>query len=159
MAANISKVLCAVVLLALALVYAVPALADTDYHCLNQCVNAGKTGSICMPQCTFSAASKTNSGSSSAKVPLGGHKVLTPMHQMDAQILVPKAKNLPRNNETKDFQCIAQCLRANRQYQMCNKNCTTVKTKNGNVILRKAQGFLPDNNMNTATAVANGISK
>ena len=118
-----------------------PVLADTDYRCLSQCVSNGRTGSVCLPACTYNApatvAPKTTpaTGVTSSTVGIvSNHRLLPQTRFLDTSTVLVQPKK-PDINESKDYRCIAQCLQANMRYQMCEENCVVVTTKAGTKLI------------------------
>jgi len=136
----------------------VPAWADTDYRCLNMCVRAGKPGTTCMSQCSYSlpvtsvpgtspptSAEQDLSGSTPKALAdtLGNHRLLETLKPIDSNQILVNPKPASPYNESKDYHCLSQCLQSKMQYQACNMSCTTITTKNGQVVATTANGRQP----------------
>jgi hypothetical protein len=134
----------AAVLAALVFSLAWPAWADTDYRCLNTCLTAGG-GNGCLHQCSYGQTTAPVAHKTATNVhkqfdpivPTGGDTVLAPHH------VKPPAPS-------KDYHCVAQCLQAGGQYNLCNENCTKRGCGAGGITCKDLTGALP------APAFANG---
>ncbi|MGE3624545.1 MAG: hypothetical protein AB7H77_11845 [Bdellovibrionales bacterium] len=109
-------------MLALILTWALPAMADIDHRCLNQCINQGKPASACMPECTYNEMKNAKRLKSAG--PYGGapdYNVLEPVRPYEG-LLVP-GKNAKSARTEKDYVCMKECLQNNGQYQRCSQTC------------------------------------
>lgn len=107
---------------ALLALWALPAFADMDYHCLSDCKNDGGSTPQCMTQCTYAPPlAKTDAAKPDgtthkefvAPVPVGSQVVVTPMVQM------PVGSSLTTN-----FSCVQACMKQNLQSSLCQERCT-----------------------------------
>lgn len=99
---------------------ALPAMADMDYHCLNECVRNGKTSTACMPRCTYTPQASfhknevnpgTNHNVFAAPQPIQGDTVL--FH-----------KDVKLKHESEDYACAQKCGKEGGEYELCKRNCT-----------------------------------
>jgi len=110
------------------LLLAVPARADIDHLCLNNCVASGTPSGTCMNQCsyTFTPTPKSNDIDE-----LSSHRILsapTPLKKNKVHRTKPK-----KLSTTVDRACIGQCLQNRTTYGYCEKQCTRVD--DGSLIL------------------------
>jgi hypothetical protein len=147
------------------LVVALPAQANTDYRCLNLCVQSGHPQYNCMSQCSTapslvpnqsqplsgsiqntdpSQSSSTQAGPSSAGIEVSGsvnHRLLaalTPLSN-DEVVLSQIKPSSSAVNQEKNYVCMQRCLESKMEYDTCNDSCTTTTTKNGSQVLRDGQ--------------------
>ena len=111
-----------VVVIVLALLFSSPAVADTDYRCLNQCVRDGKTSTACMSECTYMPAHAFRSNDSKNNTTDNHNPLATPQPVGEDTLLEPKAPTaLPK---AKDYVCMATCQKNGMQSELCEKKCT-----------------------------------
>lgn len=92
------------------------AWADMDYKCLNDCMNAGETTTICMPKCSYVADNKT----------LKDEKKKNPYNQfsdVETAEVVKKYEEAAKAKKPLDYNCMPQCLKNDMQYQFCEEKC------------------------------------
>lgn len=126
--------------------FAAPAVADTDYRCLNICVSGGKPESVCMPQCSYSRTSQNQTPGEASKqpsAPLPKHRILPTLLPVDNRSVILNDKPASPYNESKDYHCIALCLQERMQYDTCQSSCTTVRMKNGEPLSSAAATAAP----------------
>ena len=111
-------------LLALVVLQAPPAAADTDQRCLAACVNDGKSASSCLPQCTYNV--KPDKGASATSPPPvdNPYRVLDAPRPQDGplQQAAPAAK--AAKPPVIDRSCDQACLGKGFQYDYCLDHCT-----------------------------------
>lgn len=88
-----------VFVLLLSLTLAVPALAATDYQCMNDCTNRGYMYQYCKSRCSYDT---------------------TPQWE---QPLQQNPYNTPRIPQT-DYQCLYDCTSKGYLYQFCKERCS-----------------------------------
>jgi hypothetical protein len=102
-----------------------PSWADTDYQCLNRCVNAGKTTAACMLDCSYNLEAKPPKGVHPAASPLNAHpnhRLLSTPLPLGAEIKLNKPK--PHFDAMqKDYKCMATCLKDTKIYSSCEQQC------------------------------------
>lgn len=96
-----------------------PAWADTDYQCLNACVNGGETSPACMTRCSYKTSGAETSNRNVKRKGYEQFSVPVPTNK----IVVPNAKDNNVSNTRKDFACFDQCLKQGLQYQLCEEKC------------------------------------
>lgn len=106
-------------------------LADTDYHCLNECARAGKTSTICMPECTYEPQEsfhkkEVNPGTT----PLGANHnaVIAPTPVREDTLLLHKG--IKAKKETIDYACAQKCEEVGGQYELCRHKCIQKDERN-----------------------------
>jgi hypothetical protein len=99
-------------------VIALPAWAETDYLCLNQCKRAGNASVECMQQCDLTPEKTKKSTHTTDE-----KKEFSPLIQGTAKQR-PSAPTAPIK---KDYTCKAQCLKDGMQYAFCEKKCILVR--------------------------------
>jgi len=108
---------------------AVIAKADTDYRCLNACVNSGKPSAACLMKCTYgdsqpsSSSSNTNTlhGLNQESSKFSHKEFVAPIPLANGTVL-PTRKASGASPE-KDYTCIAECQQEGLQYQFCEEKC------------------------------------
>jgi hypothetical protein len=101
--------------------------AETDYQCLNLCVENGKnSASTCMSQCSY--------GQLDTKPLEPNHRVLETLQPQDPTNVRIVTKAIPIYTESKDYQCLKQCLALHMQYSACDGSCTVRRTKDGQIV-------------------------
>jgi hypothetical protein len=111
-----------------------PALADTDYRCLNLCTNSGRGASQCMTQCSYVKAvpgttmpgmvsgtatgSTTAPGASNTNV----HNLIEAPVPAGDEILLQRHVSQLGGSGT-NYRCVGQCTKAGMQYQLCTSRC------------------------------------
>src|ERR1700733_12926708 len=100
--------------------------ADTDQHCLSQCVSGGgMAAASCLQQCTYNEKpdlkkatdpDSTTQLTDPSSMTLSTHKVFNAPTPLSTIILTPPAKTKSTKAD-KDYQCIAQCTHNGGQYQ------------------------------------------
>lgn len=105
------------------------AFADTDYRCLNKCVNKGNNRALCLQECAYEGATPS--------VPVvRGSALSNPNKQFDVPVPalnVPAPKPKETTPARKDYKCTAACLREGMQYSFCEEKCGK-KPENGLVL-------------------------
>ena len=97
-----------------------PAGADTDYRCLDTCINTGHSSSTaCLKECEYgnipaddqqSNIKKPNASQQfSTPVPTNG-QIILPVHHAEKPVDI-------------DYVCMTKCEKENMQYQLCEKRC------------------------------------
>lgn len=86
-----------------ALLLTFPALAQTDYKCVNDCTSNGYMYNLCMQQCTVQAQ------------PTQQYQQLQSPPQQQQQF--EPAKRV-------DYQCMNNCSQAGYQYGFCKDKCS-----------------------------------
>jgi hypothetical protein len=101
--------------------------ADTDYHCLNTCVNGGGKSADCMNQCSFGTPQTLSTlPQTPATAAKNSHKQFDAPLPSD-RIIMSKPTETP-GTLSKDYQCIAKCAQQGLQYGYCERRCTTLDT-------------------------------
>jgi hypothetical protein len=118
------------------------AFADTNYQCLNQCINNGKSSYVCMSACSYNAVKTpvkplASSSAPMALPPLGysempvgqeipkdlaNHHVLEAPTPLTNQVLLAKPYH-PVAAPAKDYQCMTNCLGVKLPYTQCEQQC------------------------------------
>ena len=137
--------------------FVIPAQADTDYRCLNVCVDSGKAAIDCRDQCTYNPAIPNTKKAPAPQ----GHKIFEAPQPFNGIVLdssnPAEAGNLnskivainPAHKKGgasgKDYQCIKQCLQGGLQYQLCDQSCTKSDCRPGSAICRGTEGAVSGN--------------
>lgn len=102
--------------------------ADTDYHCLNDCVRNGKTSTSCLSQCSYNIKPPYSSDKLENST---SHNPLAAPQPLSNNILLPPrtASSIP---QSKDYKCVRECQRSGLQYQLCEQHC--IKPESGQKI-------------------------
>ena len=105
-------------ILAISLSFSAPALADTDYICLNKCASSGKPAIECLTACSYSQ----NGGQNSSNAIPNGNRILSPLIPLSKDQRIPQiAQNA---KPEKDYACMNECLKAGTTYSWCESKCT-----------------------------------
>jgi hypothetical protein len=151
-----TKIAQVLIALSCLLLLSTQAQADADYQCLKLCVQGGHSSSDCMKQCTYGVG--PSSTAVKAPVPLApglaNNRVLPTFQQVDPNAVLHNTKPISSYNESKDYVCVAQCLKTNIGYHLCGDQCTTITKKNGEIIKKPTfKNIPPPVSDNTSQAV------
>lgn len=107
-------------------VSAISAMADTDYRCLTQCVNNGRTSVACLKECSYNVAPTPAPSAGGQNSLEFSHRQFSAPAPLNSGTLLPPV----RTNHTsadKDYVCMARCQQNGMQYQFCEEQCTKNK--------------------------------
>ena len=108
--------------------WTLPARADVDHLCLNQCVSKGNTSSACLSQCSYDVPVPQVSQQKA----LSPHRILESPTPIGNTVLPPR-KPAPMAS-SKDYACFSQCLQGKQAYDLCEQRCTKPACAAGDVM-------------------------
>lgn len=115
-----------VILLTFLMGSALPAIADTDYRCLTQCVNEGTSSATCLKKCSYNIAPSPTPaptvGAGQETLEFSHRQFAAPVPLKNGEILPPVHTN--HEAPEKDYACVAKCQQEGMQYQFCEESCT-----------------------------------
>lgn len=124
--------------------------ADTDYRCLNLCVNNGSAAVACRQQCAYDQPGQDAKAHAHAASPKA-HKIFNAPQPLNGIALTPptaakiRGVQAKTNVSGKDYRCIQQCLQNGLQYQLCDQNCAKANCGHGSVLCKNTAGAVPEN--------------
>jgi hypothetical protein len=150
-----------ILLLILSAIWPLAAKADIDQRCLNLCIANGESGTTCLPKCTYNEShSKQHSNAipnAAATQAPDPHNVFTAPKPTDGEIIMPQ-HTAKKNNASKDYICINQCLQQGGQFDLCNKSCTRTDCPPGDArctdLLGNVTSAMPSNNSSPGPTTA-----
>jgi hypothetical protein len=104
--------------------YAKTVRADTDYRCLNECINGGKTASVCMPRCTYEPNAPEKKPSNKATSTHRQFSAPVPSEQL----VINRPNHKAVDDQGKDYRCVLECAQSGQQYQFCEQRCVKQPT-------------------------------
>jgi len=116
--------------------YTIPAIADTDYRCLTQCVNGGRPSTVCLKECSYNntplpTSSPSSIGTGQERLEYSHKQFAAPVPVSNGVILPPVQTN--HTAPDKDYVCVAKCQQEGMQYQFCEEKCAK-KTQAGSIL-------------------------
>lgn len=119
-----------------AIVTAAPALADTDYRCLSDCIKAGRTAYACFATCSYPGEASPPLQPQGPAQKQSAHSPFT-APAPSSEIVVPGFSPLPAGTPASrlspttqplgpstNFRCVNSCLANGYQHELCVQNCS-----------------------------------
>jgi hypothetical protein len=116
------------------MLFADPARANIDQHCLSLCVASGENSSSCMDKCVYQSQEEKPKSNA---IPNAASKSLTDPHNVlhapvpTGDLLLPTKQKKQAKPRSKDYVCLNACLQNGGQYALCNKTCTRAECTTG----------------------------
>jgi len=120
----------ALLLVGVWMLLAQPCRADTDYLCLNRCVQGGKASAQCMADCRYGQPTTSASDAlGQAAAPVKPSKIYENPHRLlnapkpmgnDVTLTAPPPHTEP---PAKDYRCLKDCLQPGVTYPFCEQQC------------------------------------